>query len=161
MANGGSHDCVWLDLGRAAILSEFSELLQNLREILQVVLVNQCVQLAYLFGSMVNGTATPMSDVDIGLLLEPGALAEFGINGCLLLEIELMLALENEAGVLNPDVRVMNDLPLWAHCGMVKNGCVLYCSDEARRIEYEVGILRACLFRNVFAKHVRQCCRAG
>ncbi len=72
---------------------------------LRSVFASQPVVLAYLFGSQASGTGTPLSDVDIAVLLEPNTPSPGTVQATLI--SDLMLAL----GRSDVDVVVLNTAP--------------------------------------------------
>ena len=105
----------------------------QLHQILPDVLVNQPVQLAYLYGSVVTGYTTPFSDVDIALLTtEPLApLAR------LRLIQHVQTRLYEDLEMVNVDVRIINDAPLVLQGRVVTDGVLLYTRDEQARFDFE------------------------
>lgn len=107
-------------------------LLEALRTALPNILAPYPVALAYLFGSSAVGQATPLSDVDIALLLNKDAAPPNRLNTEL--EIEDTLA---RSGLSAADVRIINDAPLELRGEVVTQGCLLYARDDDARIEFE------------------------
>jgi len=91
---------------------------------------------AYLFGSQATGETTPLSDVDVAVLLDartpnPG-------------EVQVML-MSDLMGVLrrnDVDVVILNSASPLLKQRAVTRGRLLYCSDEAARSEFEVATRR-------------------
>lgn len=105
----------------------------QLHQILPSVCGNQPVQLAYLYGSTVTGHTTPFSDVDIALLTtEPLApLAR------LRLIQHVQARLYDDCGLVDVDVRIINDAPLVLQGRVVTDGVLLYARNEQARIDFE------------------------
>jgi predicted nucleotidyltransferase len=104
-----------------------------LRESLPLILDCQPVLLAYLYGSIVSGYATPSSDVDIGLVVNENLspLAK------LTLILSLKLDLEDRFGISNADFRIINDAPP-IFCGrVVTSGVLVYSRTESERVNFE------------------------
>jgi len=100
----------------------------NHLEELKEIFVKQGVVLAYLFGSQAEGTARPLSDIDLAVLL-PSNLA--GVE-----RFRIQLKLIDDCGVAfqrsDVDVVILNEAsPLLAY-EVVKHGKLLY-EDEASR----------------------------
>jgi predicted nucleotidyltransferase len=92
------------------------------------------LQLAYLFGSRVNGRESPQSDCDIALLLEtpsPGLEREEQIRHA------LCLSLHSD----NIDMVVLNQAPIELAFVVIAEGKVLFQQDLASRVEYEADVL--------------------
>jgi predicted nucleotidyltransferase len=112
----------------------------NLLKCLQVemprILSHRPVMLAYLYGSVVDGSALPTSDLDIGLVLEPGC----GLSAYERMQLEFNIAAEIErcCGVREADVRVIDVAPLTVQGMVVSEGVLLYSKDEAFHVQYEV-----------------------
>jgi predicted nucleotidyltransferase len=107
-----------------------------LRQCLKDVLIHYPVALAYLYGSEAAGRATPLSDVDIALVV-------FDKDHVPKSRLELELRVEEEiariCGIGNIDVRVMNDAPLMVRGEVVTSGILLYCRDEVFRVDFETS----------------------
>lgn len=105
---------------------------------LERVFEKQGVALAYLYGSQARGDAGPLSDVDVGVLFQPGLNRKERWRQRLALSQDLMR-------VLSRDDLVVADLaeasPLLKN-EVRREGRLLYCADEAVRVEFEVGTLR-------------------
>ncbi len=97
------------------------------------------VVLAYLYGSQARGDAGPLSDVDVGVLFRADLDSKARWQQRLALGTDLMRALRR-------DDLVVADLaeasPLLRN-EVRREGRLLYCLDEAVRVEFEVGTLRA------------------
>lgn len=90
--------------------------------------------LAYAYGSRVDGTATPNSDLDVGYYLaspEPMPLAE-----------EMILAdrLSRRLGV-DVDLRHLGAAPLEWRARVLQRGRCIHCTDEAARVALERQLL--------------------
>lgn len=96
------------------------------------------VLLAYLYGSQARGEAGPLSDVDIAVLFARDLSKQVRFQHVLELMHELGLILKRD------DVQVV-DLqqasPLLRH-RVYYHGLVLYCPDDAVRIQFETTALR-------------------
>jgi len=91
------------------------------------------VDVAYLFGSMARGDTGPLSDVDVALLLRTGVSREAAFK----LRLRMMTALGRAFDADEIDVVVLNDAPLLLQHRVLRDGKVLFCRDELRRVRYE------------------------
>ena len=108
----------------------------SLKVCLNRILPRYPVNLAYLFGSTAAGKATPLSDVDIALVLpdeqvDPGNL--------LSLELQLADEISRLLEIEEVDVRVINSAPLMVRGEVVTHGILLYSTDEDFRVEFETS----------------------
>lgn len=104
----------------------------------QALFARHDVVLAYLYGSQARGEAGPLSDVDIAVLFAPDLSKQIRFQHVLNLMYELGLILKRD------DVQVV-DLqrasPLLRH-RVYYDGLVLYCPDDAVRVQFETTALR-------------------
>jgi uncharacterized protein len=95
------------------------------------------VIVAYLFGSVARGQTTPMSDVDIAVLLDvsadPEALLERQIT--LLTDLEQLARLEVQLTLLN------HAPPLLAY-QVIREGVLLHQRSEAERVAFQVKAMK-------------------
>jgi predicted nucleotidyltransferase len=92
------------------------------------------VCLVYLFGSRVAGSPGPMSDYDLGVLVDPTGDQE---------QIQAELA-HRAARALRParvDVLVLNQAPIELAYAVIAQGALLYEQDFATRVEYEANVM--------------------
>lgn len=90
------------------------------------------VSLAYLFGSQADGTVGPLSDYDLGVLVErPSA--------------ELRYRLCHNAGRLmdtgRVDLVLLNEAPVELAYAVIAQGRLLYQRNLAARVEFEASVL--------------------
>jgi len=93
------------------------------------------VKLAYLYGSVAAGNATPLSDVDIALVVVNDVI-ELGKQ--LEMELDLMDVISRHCGT-EVDVRIINNAPIMLRGEVVTNGILLYSIDEDFRVEFETS----------------------
>ncbi|MGH2772905.1 MAG: type VII toxin-antitoxin system MntA family adenylyltransferase antitoxin [Actinomycetota bacterium] len=99
---------------------------------LRTLLAKQAdVLVAYLFGSRARGTAGPISDIDIAVLLEPGA---DSWNRSL----ELLGDLSTLNDSAQVDLVILNDASIDLGYRVLRDGIVLTCKDEKSRIAHFV-----------------------
>ena len=93
------------------------------------------VEVGYVFGSFLTGKFT---DIDVALLLSkklpPYQSMKFAM--------EVARALEKALGhKFEFDVKVLNSSPIQFQHEVIKNGEVVFCKDETKRVGYEAGVL--------------------
>ena len=100
------------------------------------ILVERPVMIAYLYGSVVDGTTLPSSDVDIGLVLNPGC----ALSAYERIQLEFSIAgeVERRCNLQEADVRSIDVAPLTVQGRVVTEGVLLYSRDEEFRVQYEV-----------------------
>jgi len=103
---------------------------------LEPLFARYAVVAAYLFGSQATGTATPLSDVDIAVLLAPDTPSPGNVQAALI--SDLMLALRRS----DVDVVVLNAAPPLLKERAISRGHLLYCGDEVARVRFEVAARR-------------------
>jgi predicted nucleotidyltransferase len=87
---------------------------------------------AYLYGSHARGQVRPSSDIDIAVLIK-----NTGEHSSLDL-FKLGREMENETGLKNIDVRLLNYAPLAARGRILTEGRLLYSGDDSTRVDFEV-----------------------
>lgn len=108
-------------------------LVSDLRAAMPALLRDKPVALAYLHGSAARGQSTPLSDVDIALVVDeamaPGS------------QLRLMLSVQRElddvCGIVNADVRVINEASLVFQGKVVTDGILIYARTDEGRVAYE------------------------
>jgi len=100
------------------------DILSNLKEI----------SLVYLFGSRVEGHLGPMSDYDLGVLIDRTA-DEGQVHARLTHELACAV------GTDRIDVVLLNRAPIELAYAIIAQGEVLYQRDVAARVEYEAQVL--------------------
>ena len=110
------------------------------------------VLVAYLFGSTARGTARPLSDVDVAVLLADGVdpLHE---------RLTLMAEIASAIGSDEVDVVVLNDAPVALAYRVLRDGILLRSTDDLARIRHRVTVVDRYLdmepFRRVQAEGLR------
>jgi predicted nucleotidyltransferase len=112
-----------------------NHILDQLRVILPSILTEHPVEAAYVFGSIARGVATPMSDVDIALLLSNPLPAYDRLN----LELDIQGEVEDQAGLDSVDVRSLNEAPLMVKGRIIQQGILVYERDKTARVAFEVA----------------------
>ena len=103
------------------------------RQIVPRIVKNQPVELVYMYGSAVAGHTTPFSDVDIALLTTETLVPMARLQ----LIQHIQTQLYDDLGLVNVDVRIINDAPLVLQGRIVTDGMLLYARDDQARIDYE------------------------
>ncbi|MGC8959988.1 MAG: type VII toxin-antitoxin system MntA family adenylyltransferase antitoxin, partial [Chloroflexia bacterium] len=110
-----------------------TEVLDRLKEVLPAVLDPYPVDVAYLYGSMARGRATPFSDIDLALVLD----RPFPPYERLMLELEIQAAVEEASGLRGVEVRAVDAAPLQVRGRVLQEGIRLYERDRTRRVAFE------------------------
>ena len=107
----------------------------RLRTDLPGILSAYPVMLAYLYGSVAEGRATPSSDVDLALVFD----ADSDLTSYERIRIELNITSEMElrCGIAEADVRSIDIAPLKVQGRVITAGILIYSRDESFRIGYE------------------------
>lgn len=113
-----------------------AQIIELLKQHLPSVLHTRPVALAYLYGSVAAGQATPLSDVDIALVLDAGVTLDAYER--LMMELEIQGELERQCGLQNLDVRTIDNAPIAVQGRVVTEGRLVYCRDDNQRVDYEV-----------------------
>jgi predicted nucleotidyltransferase len=92
------------------------------------------VLLAYLFGSRVDGSTGPMSDVDVAVLLDRAADPTATRS-----RVAHRLRLSLEAN--DVDVLILNQAPIELAYGVIAEGTIAFAGSEAARVEYEATVM--------------------
>lgn len=103
--------------------------------LLAAVFDSHPVVTAYLFGSVAAGQATPLSDVDIAVILEDGVRSPGEVQAMLI--SDLMLALRRS----DVDVVVLNAAPVLLRQRAIE-GRLVYCRDDSVRSRFEAATRR-------------------
>jgi predicted nucleotidyltransferase len=96
------------------------------------------VLLAYLFGSQTTGRTHAESDIDVAVLLNASLTAEERFAE----RLTLIGALSRLLSTDNVDVVILNEAPPLLAFEALRNGVLLYCSNENARVEFQVCTLR-------------------
>jgi predicted nucleotidyltransferase len=98
---------------------------------------------AYQFGSTVRGQESPLSDLDIAILVDD----KRAPSGLELLRIELLLAheLQKHLGVPEIDLVTLNSLKLPLQHGILRTGRLIYDADPKYRVGFTQRVIEAYL----------------
>jgi uncharacterized protein len=95
------------------------------------------VVVAYLFGSVARGQATPLSDVDIAVLLDPTEEAEAVLDRQVTLLTELTQLAEPEV-----QLTLLNDVPPLLAYEVIREGILLHQRSGAERVAFQVKAMK-------------------
>jgi predicted nucleotidyltransferase len=96
----------------------------------------ETVRVGYLFGSQVNEDTGPLSDVDVGVLVDPSCLDD--PTSCRAgLAHQIGVALETDA----IDLLLLNRAPIELAYRVVAQGTRVYEESRVARVEYEAYVL--------------------
>jgi len=92
----------------------------------------EAVTFAYLFGSQARGQSGPLSDIDLAVLLADT------VQNADTFETRLMLMAEvsHQLRTDSIDVLILNQAPLALAYRVLRDGILVYCRDEAKRIKF-------------------------
>ncbi len=106
------------------------------------------VKLAYLFGSVAEGNAGKLSDVDLAVFLDVSLSKKEQFN----LQLKLMSELTGILKTDRIDLVIMNDAPLTLNYEIIKSNYPLLVRDEEQKIDFEHMILSQYLDRRYYDK---------
>jgi predicted nucleotidyltransferase len=112
----------------------------QIRKITKEILDNYPeVVAAYLYGSYAAGTMTPLSDVDIALLLNSDSIPQTRKK----LEIELTIESEliRKLPGMNIEARIINKSPLLIQGKIITEGILIYHKDIEKVVQFEEKII--------------------
>ena len=122
--------------GNTILQVDGQDLVDALRSAAEAELPAMPVVFAYLYGSRTEGNARPDSDVDVGILLDPGVTASESLAS----RVADGLTARSRVGGL--EVTVLNDAPIRFLGRVLRSRVVLYSRDEPARVEFESRIGR-------------------
>jgi predicted nucleotidyltransferase len=115
-----------------------SRVLPCLKAELPAILAGHPVLLAYLHGSIVDGTALPGSDVDIALVFEEGC--NLSSYERMQVEFDIAWQVQQRCEIYEADLRSIDRAPIAVQGGVLTDGLLIYSRDEEFRVEYEVNV---------------------
>jgi len=107
---------------------------------------------AYLFGSQTTGNTGKLSDVDVAVYLDP----DLGEERALGLSLDIQEQLKKDLQTEKVDVVLLNQAPpLLAH-RILRQGKIIFSSDEKARVIFEnQQIMRYLDFKPLIQKHAQ------
>ncbi|MBN1455699.1 MAG: nucleotidyltransferase domain-containing protein [Methanomicrobia archaeon] len=123
-----------------------AELTAQDKKLVEYFLSQEQVKLAYRFGSLVAGRAGPLSDSDLGVLLEDSLRKHERFKLHLKLLDKLTAILRTD----KIDLVIMNDAPLALTYEIIKANYPLLVRDRSEKIAFELGILSRYLDRRYY-----------
>lgn len=95
------------------------------------------IEVLYLYGSRTGVRISPLSDVDLAVVVSSQ------VNRERLFDLQLrMLGEATKALRTNEvDLQILNKLPIQAQYAIMKKKRILFCRDHARRAEFESGVI--------------------
>jgi len=109
----------------------------DLIERIRMALVDEPIEIVYLFGSQARGDAGPLSDVDVAVLARDVVPRGEYTSLQLRLATRLMRALGRD----DVQVVILNRTPPLLQHRVVRDGQVVWCGDERLRSRFEAGVL--------------------
>ncbi len=110
------------------------------------------VVLAYLFGSHARGQAGPLSDIDVAVLLVDGLDDSHAFEK----RLALMDHISHHMQTNEVDVLILNEAPLALAYRVLRDGVLIYCRDEARRVGFTARTVSMYLdFKPILERHER------
>jgi len=104
---------------------------------LRSILAPYPVTLAYLYGSAAAGKMTPLSDVDIALVI---AHEDFIPSERLRLELAIEDKVVQTCKLKQADIRIINDAPLVLQGQGVTNGTLLFAANNEAKVSFETYV---------------------
>ncbi|MBE0655368.1 MAG: nucleotidyltransferase domain-containing protein [Bacteroidales bacterium] len=92
----------------------------------------------FLYGSRADGSATPLSDMDVAILLTKEPSSEIDR---LDLELEIEAKLSQSINELQFDVRIINNAPILVAGKILTEGKCLYCADDQKLADVRERVL--------------------
>lgn len=109
---------------------------EKLAEAVRRAAAGKPVAAVYLHGSHARGEATPLSDVDIAIVvnrpMDPHAQFDLGL--------EFAAAVNTALGTDATEALVINEAPLLFQGEVLTHGKLLYCADDDCRVTFETRV---------------------
>lgn len=98
------------------------------------------VKFAYLFGSHAKGLARGLSDIDIAVFVDEGAVGNK--RYCYGLKAEIMADLMRALNTNKVDLAVLNEAGPFLSLQVIKHGRLIYCADGDARRDFWINTMR-------------------
>lgn len=136
-----------------------SESLEHVREAVSRALAGVPeIAAVYLYGSQATGSALPISDIDLALVLSVDAIPD---DPLFAERVSVRVAEELETP-LEIDAHVVDTLPLSVLGRIVMSGVVVFERDASRRVEFETSTRRLYFdFLPLLERDAREALRSG
>lgn len=108
---------------------------QEIKSLLNDLFIEYNIRIAYLFGSRAKKKTTSFSDIDIAVLLPEGLKKEEMVS----ISLKLMGGFSSRLHIKQADVIILNSAPLLLRFQVIKNGILLFNTDENKRIAFETS----------------------
>jgi uncharacterized protein len=95
------------------------------------------VVVVYLFGSYAKDNISPLSDIDIAILLDPQTRSEDYFDK----QLDLMDKISSVLHTDEVDVVILNQAPSLLAYQVIKYRKVLFCRDESKRVSFEANAI--------------------
>ena len=95
------------------------------------------IEFAYLFGSRAKGRFNRVSDVDLAVFVNEKLDSQKRFS----LRLELISLVGHELRRDNIDLVILNEAPLLLSFNVIKDGIIIFCLNESRRIHFEAKVM--------------------
>ncbi|WP_165610981.1 type VII toxin-antitoxin system MntA family adenylyltransferase antitoxin [Desulfofundulus australicus] len=127
--------------------------IQSLREKSLPVFEAYGITCCYLFGSRAGEDYYQDSDIDLAVIFRTYSPARHNLD----LEIEIQDAISEILAPLEADLLFLQKAPIYLRFTVIKNGKIIYCSDEDFRTDFEDMTVRDYLdFKPVLDRYYRE-----
>ena len=109
-------------------------ILKNIRKICEE---QQEITALYLHGSFAAGNPTPLSDIDLAVLLDDSIHQNRYLEKALSLEDLFCSQMPDH----NFDVRIINHAPILVQGNIITDGRLLFCSDEEKLADFQERVI--------------------
>lgn len=108
------------------------------QSIINCLETEQRIQAAYLYGSVADGTNTPLSDIDIGILMN-----ELAVDSIKKLDYELYIEAKLSGAIPGNkfDVRIINDAPILIKGKIITEGKLLLETNREKVRDFEEHVI--------------------
>lgn len=109
-------------------------ILKNIRKICEE---QQEIKALYLHGSYAEGNPTPLSDIDLAVLLDD----DIPQNRYLEIALTMEDLFCSQIPPHNFDVRIINNAPILVQGNIITDGRILFCSDDEKLAGFQERII--------------------